>query len=312
MRKLCNQNSVSEEYEGASKFLQLRDETRKNALIYTDTLLPTTETAVEKIRDFAVQILVSDFDDWHGDLEEIKQGAVKAEFACNLLLHFYEKLITEMKQKEDSATLNKKDLERLKKIYEEDKQTLLDAAEEHKRKMERYQRLGLILALPTLGIGTWVAKTKAKKEQQSMNENLEKAKTTESKGGKLKETGDLADSLFPVFSNFVKGLTACGGFLKRTRVELSALNEKGREGQEAGWKKRTENLLKRHAKELDTKCMGFISNSTEIRTNLMAIPSEPSDKNYVQQWLADQLTSFQSLNNNGPLQEEIAILGLTL
>ena len=309
MRKLCNQNSVSEEYEGASKFLQLRDETRKNALIYTETLLPKTESVVENIRDFAVDIRVSDFNDWHQDLEVITQKAGKAEIACNLLLHFYEKLITEMKQKEDRATLNKIDLEDLKRIYETDRQTLLDSAEEHKRKMKKYQRLGLILALPTLGIGTWVARTKAKKEQQSMKRNLEKAKTTDDKEGKLRETGDLADSLSPVFSNFVKGLTACGGFLKRTRVELSALNEKGREGQESGWKKRTKDLLRLHAKELNTKCMEFISSSTEIRTNLMAIPSEPSDKDYVQQWFADQLASFQSLNNNGPLPEEILAVG---
>ena len=128
MRKICCQTLVRADHDGADNFLHLRDETRRKGLIYTDVLLPKTEEMVKKIKDFASQIIVSDFDDWQGDLEEITEGATVAEEAFKSLVHLYEKLIVEMKQKEDAATLSAKDLGRLKQIYEEENERLLNAA----------------------------------------------------------------------------------------------------------------------------------------------------------------------------------------
>ena len=54
--------------------------------------------------------------------------------------------------------------------------------------------------------------------------------------------------------------------------------------------------MKKHAETLDNNCMMFLTSSSHIRTNLKAIPSEPSDKNYVDKWLSDQLTEFKSSN----------------
>ena len=308
MRKLCNQTLVRADHDGAANFLHLRNETRRKGLIYTNVLLPKTEEMVKKIKDFASEILVSDFDDWHADLDVITTGAIKAEMACKHLLHLYESLIVEMKQKEDAAFLSMKDLDRLKEIYEEETERLLNAATLHKGKKKRYQRLGLILALPTLGIGTWVAQTKAKKEQHEMDKNLDEANTARQKGEKLTKTAKLTDFLIPAIDSFLAGLTACSSFLTSTRVELSELGERGMEGQEAPRKTRTINLLKRHANEVNSDCKVFITSSTEIRTNLKAIPSEPSDHNYIQQWFADQLTSFQSLNNNGIESDGLSLM----
>ena len=136
MRKICCQTLVRADHDGADNFLHLRDETRRKGLIYTEVLLPKTEEMVKKIKDFAFQIIVSDFDDWQGDLEEITEGATVAEEACKSLVHLYEKLIVEMRQKEDAATLSAKDLGRLKQIYEEENERLLNVAALHKRKKE--------------------------------------------------------------------------------------------------------------------------------------------------------------------------------
>ena len=62
MRILHNQSAVSGEHKGASKFLYLRDENRKNALIYTNTLLPQSDNVVRKIKAYAYEISISSYD----------------------------------------------------------------------------------------------------------------------------------------------------------------------------------------------------------------------------------------------------------
>ena len=54
--------------------------------------------------------------------------------------------------------------------------------------------------------------------------------------------------------------------------------------------------MKKQVEELDSNCMSFLTSSSEIRTNLKAIPSEPSDKNYVDKWLAEQLAELKREN----------------
>ena len=73
MRILHNQSAVSGEHEGASKFLKLRDQTRRNALIYTDTLLPKSDDVVRKIKEYTYDIKACDFEDWQESLEEITE-----------------------------------------------------------------------------------------------------------------------------------------------------------------------------------------------------------------------------------------------
>ena len=56
--------------------------------------------------------------------------------------------------------------------------------------------------------------------------------------------------------------------------------------------------MKKHAAELDGNCLLFITSSSEIITDLKAIPSEQSDQNYVDKWLADQLAELKRENHH--------------
>ena len=128
---------------------------------------------------------------------------------------------------------------RPKQIYKEENERLLNTAALHKHKKEKLQRLGLFLALPTLGIGTWLAKSKAKREQKEIDKSLSAANLAKQKGEKLTKTAKLTDFLIPAILSFLTGLTSCCAFLTTTRTELSELREKGTEGQESSRKKRT-------------------------------------------------------------------------
>ena len=305
MRILHNQSAVSGEHEGATKFLELRDKTRKNALIYTDELLPKSEDVVRKIKAYAFEIRSFEYDEWQESLEEITEEVISAEKACKLLLQLHENLIVELKKNEDDAVVGIKELDKLKRVYEDDKKRLLDAATDNLKTKEWYDKLALILIVPTAGIGTWVCSVKSAREQQEMDKNLLKATASGKNGEITEEAVNLTENcLIPAIGNFLNGLNACSKFLTATREELSEMGAKGRKGQEDK-KKRYFKLMKKHADELDSNCMFFLTSSSQIRTNLKAIPAEPSDKNYVDKWLSNQLAQFQKTNPGNTMLESV-------
>ena len=276
MRILHNQSSVSGEHDSAARFLQLRDETRRNALIYTDSLLPKADEVVRRIKEYAFEIRVSSFEEWRDGLDDIRKEVTKAEKACNQLMRMHENLIAQLKRNEDNALVSIQDLEKLKAIYEEDRKRLLNTAKEHLTNKERYDRLG--------------ANTKANEEQREIDKNLLMATASQRNGEITQEAVNLTEEcLIPAIKNFLTNLGACSAFLTATREHLSRLSS--REVQDDG-KRSYFGLMKMHAEELENNCMAFFTSSTHIRTDLKAIPAEPSDKNYVDAWLSDQLASL--------------------
>ena len=103
MRMLHNQSAVSREHEGASKFLNLRDQTRRNALIFANTLLRKFGDIAFKIKEHAYGIKASDFEEWEESLEEITEEVASAKHAFHLLTDMNFQLVSELKYNEDSA-----------------------------------------------------------------------------------------------------------------------------------------------------------------------------------------------------------------
>lgn len=296
MRVLHNQSAVSGQHDCASKFLELRDKTRINALIYTDTLLPQSEDVVKKIQAYAYEIKAFEFEEWQENLEDIVEEITNAEEACKLLMQLHEGLITELKKNEDDAVVGITELDKLKQIYEDETEKLMKRAKENFRNKQRFDNLALILLVPTFGIGTWIASVKANQQGDEGKKNTLMATASGKNGEITKEAVNLTEKmLIPAIKEFLTGLSACSGFLTTTRLDLTEMNSEGRKGQENA-KKRYFRLMKKHAEELDSNCMYFLQSSSTIRTDLHAIPTQPSDKNYVDKWLAEQLDKFNKKN----------------
>ena len=292
MRVLYNQSAVSPEHECASKFLALRDRTRKNALIYTDKLLPKSEDVVRKIKAYAYEINVFEFEEWEESLEEITEEVKEAEMECNLLMKMHEKLMVELKKNEDDAAVGIEELDKLRNIYEEEKDKLLDAADQHKSNKEWWDKFWFI---------PFYSSNKRKGEEGKMNRNIAKATAKGRNGEITQEASNMTRKcLIPAIGTFLAGLGACSAFLTSTREQLLELSEKGQAGQEAkiGRKKRYFSIMKKHAAELDSNCLLFITSSSQIITDLKAIPSEPCDQNYVDMWLSDKLTELKKENHH--------------
>ena len=52
-------------------------------------------------------------------------------------------------------------------------------------------------------------------------------------------------------------------------------------------------MIKKQSKEINNNCLKFLSVTDMMRTDLQAIPSLVSDKNYVDTWLEQQLEEFK-------------------
>ena len=103
MRVLHNQSAVSGEHNCASKFLNLRDETRQNAEKYVNSLLPMSDDVMRKIKAYAYGFKACDFDDWVESLEEIREEVTEAERASNLLIEGHAHMMNALKKNEDDA-----------------------------------------------------------------------------------------------------------------------------------------------------------------------------------------------------------------
>ena len=117
-------------------------------MIYTDSLLPKADEVVRRIKEYAFEIRVSSFEEWRDGLDDIGKEVTKAEKACKQLMRMHENLIAQLKRNEDDALVSIQDLEKLKAIYEEDRERLLNTAKEHLTNKEWYDRLGAMLTIP--------------------------------------------------------------------------------------------------------------------------------------------------------------------
>ena len=291
MRILHNTSAVSGEHNEASKYLQLRERTRRNALVYAESLLPKVDEVIKKIKGYAFEIRVSTFEEWRDGLEDIVAEVTKAEKSCNQLMNIHENLIDELKKNEEDALVSIKRLEELTKVYEKDRNTLLKFTEKQLRETEQIEDPMIAKAITNLDQHN----TKATMDQEEINRHLLKATAHRRNGEITKEAINLTEKyLIPAIKNFLSNLGVCKTFLSTTTIHLSQLVKSGSNSS----KKRYFEMMKMHVEKLEENCKTFIASSVHMRTDLKSISSEPSDKNHVDNWLSDQLAAFDKSDSS--------------
>ena len=291
MRILHNTSAVSGEHNEASKYLQLRERTRRNALVYAESLLPKVDELIKKIKGYAFEIRVSTFEEWRDGLEDIVAEVTKAEKSCNQLMNIHENLIDELKKNEEDALVSIKRLEELTKVYEKDRNTLLKFTEKQLRETEQIEDPMIAKAITNLDQHN----TKATMDQEEINRHLLKATAHRRNGEISKEAINLTEKyLIPAIKNFLSNLGVCKTFLSTTTIHLSQLVKSGSNSS----KKRYFEMMKMHVEKLEENCKTFIASSVHMKTDLKSISSEPSDKNHVDNWLSDQLAAFDKSDSS--------------
>ena len=96
-------NQVTKEDEGTRIFLEVREEVRRNAVVYKDKVLPWTEELIRHIGSFADSFLDFDSNDWVEGLEETIKDMDKAIGFCKILSQMHIAIIEDLKRNEDKA-----------------------------------------------------------------------------------------------------------------------------------------------------------------------------------------------------------------
>ena len=110
--------------DATKTYLEVRDSTRQNAVVYTEKLLPLSEKVVRSIGFFADYFEDLEFEDWADCLDDLIDDVQKAEGFCNLLKHMHNTMITDLKKNEDKAIVGIEMLQKMSLQYERDSKEL--------------------------------------------------------------------------------------------------------------------------------------------------------------------------------------------
>ena len=85
MNEFITPIQVSGKTDATRKFLEVRNNTRRNAVVYKDKILPLTEDVIRHIKFFVDTFLDFDYDEWTEGLEDILDDIDKGIALCQIL-----------------------------------------------------------------------------------------------------------------------------------------------------------------------------------------------------------------------------------
>ena len=157
MRQLFNESQVTGLDDATRTFLQVRDSTRQQAMIYVKKVLPDTEQVIRQLSEYLDCYMDLDFDDWAGSLSDTLNDLVQVKKKCQFLRTMYMEIIETLKKNEDKAIVGIAWLQTLREDYERQTRELEEKAEESKNNRNRSLLIGAILAPVTFGVSALIA-----------------------------------------------------------------------------------------------------------------------------------------------------------
>ena len=125
LRSLYVQNPVGTNEEPAKEFRRLRDDTRNDAMMYLQYILPVCTTFVSSIREYFEYYDAMNHEEWCEMLPDILQETTGYKEVCGTVLQMHEDILVPLnKKRKDKALLLVTKFKDLKVEYEEKKREL--------------------------------------------------------------------------------------------------------------------------------------------------------------------------------------------
>ena len=289
LRSLYAANQVTNSSPETKGFLEVRDSARKSGIVYSQMVLPMTEEVIRGIGFFSDYFTDLDFDNWTESLEDIISDVEKAHGVCDILKQMHSNIIIDLKKNETKADISILKMAKMAEMFREQEESLriksikLSQAAQNKR--DDFSWADIF----TFGIHHVVQVYNAGKDDDkaalSKAESIAKGQNAMIVQNAVEQTQCY---LIPAIGAFINALEAVTMFLSDTREKLAKMKHFA----DKGARKPYYTMMKNRAKELNETCVQFLSLTDMMRNNLAAIPSEPNDKNYVDQWLDMQKKEF--------------------
>ncbi|XP_046857506.1 uncharacterized protein LOC124450893 isoform X1 [Xenia sp. Carnegie-2017] len=273
MRLLYAELAVGSYENATCKFRQLRDDTRKDAMVYLKVVLPNCTKLVASLKDYFENYTALTFDKWKKYLEDIRDEIRTYKKVAETCVKMHEGMLASLNKRECKAKILITEFKDLQMEYEKQK-------EELDRKVQSKKSWS-----SSLVGGAFVTQLSA--ETFMVNAAIDVAKLQHFKVNKAAAIV-VAETLIPAIKDFVEGLIKAAGFFQVVEIELDSFSEKADSYVESHY-----TTIKKEAKELKFLCQSFYSVIPSVLTDFQSIPFEETDTNYVDKWLKNILEDIE-------------------
>jgi len=273
------------------EFKKLRDDTRRDALIYVKQILPVAQKVIQNMSNYFDIYKALSYEEWKENLKSIHQNVVKYKVTCDILIQMHESLMKDLKAKLGKASVNFKEMDRLNAQYKKKVQELEAEARSLNDSAQHSRLVGSIVGIFTFGIGTAIGEGVASNKQHEANKKVIDATAKQQQIEIISDASKLCcNVLIPALSAFIEGLETVSGFFSATEMKLGKIADNTEdEDSDFVYFKTSQEV----GKEINEDCTEFAKVLPAIRSDMAAIPEDSSDANYVDMWRKNALKELK-------------------
>ena len=276
MRSLYAEKAVGTDENVAKEFRKLRDDTRNDAIVYIRGILPLTTEFISSISSYFEYFEALTFVEWCENISMIRKQVSDYKKLSNTMLKMYKEILAPLKKRSDQASLLLEQMTHLTEEFEKKR-----AALERKAGIKRTWAI-VLLFFPVIGT-TANAILKAQSDKD-LAEAIAAGKQAEVEGA---AAWAVREALIPAFEAFISGINKAAGFFSVMEHELKNFENNAKESEDDPqfifFK-----IMKVEAKDMKSICRVFYQALPDIETDFQALPTEGTDRNYVDGWLEKQ------------------------
>ena len=281
MRSLYSDQALGTSSKGASKFRELRDNTRNDAMVYLKGVLPLSTKLVSSISEYFEYYEALEYEEWRGMLSGILEETTGHRELCQTLLKMHEDILVPLKERQDQALVIIEELKHLQEEFKRKKKELEDMAG-----TKRSWAIGLaFIPLVNLIASPMLSASAESDLADAVAKGCE---------AKVQEAAAIAvsNTLIPALKGFIDGISSAAAFFAVMEQELKKFEGKAEQSKSAS-KELYYKIMKAQVSDMKSLCQGFYAVIPEVRTDFLAIPTEGTDQNYIDRWLEKQKKTIQ-------------------
>ncbi|PFX11097.1 hypothetical protein AWC38_SpisGene25427, partial [Stylophora pistillata] len=282
MRSLYAEKSVGTNEDVAKEIRKLRDDTRNDAMVYMEGILPLATEFVTSISSFFDYYDALTFDEWRENISLIRGAASEYHKLSKTLLKLHEDISVPLKKRRDQAGILVQKMTELAADFEKKEKAALQ------RKAGKKHFWGMVISyIPALRetVGTIL--------NASSDKNLAGA-TAAGEHAKIQEAAALVvkETLIPAFEAFIDGISNAARFFSVMEQKLQKFENTAKKSEDDPqfifFK-----VMKVEARDMKSICQQFYEALPDVKTDFQALPKEGTDRNYVDDWLEKQRKTIE-------------------
>lgn len=271
--------SVSALYAESALGLPLKNlhrETKKDALLYINGILPLHSVVMRSIENFFNQYVSRDFDQWEQYLSVMLNDVRGFRQCCDVLLKLHMEIMVRVKKRQDQTVELKAELTNLTEEMERKKMELENSVE--KQKQWAFYLLFVpginIIASPLLYVRTNIDERRAEAEGHETKINRSALAMVD-------------ETMIPFLDIFTHSLNAVAGSCKVIEQDILSFEGKTKKvmklHQEMHYK-----VMKRQSTEIKQNCTAFLNMIRKVRCDFQSMQRTSLDRSQ-KIWLNRQL-----------------------